>query len=267
MDFLRLKDRKIIIFGVANRKSVAFHIARTLQEAGAQLLFSVLGDEAEKAVTKYFPGCPVYQCDVSDEEQLRNLAATAGTAHQPIYGLVHSIAFANYSAGIQPFHLTRKKDFLRAMEISCFSFIQLAGLFQPHMDADGAMVTISISTTRMAAESYGYMAPIKAALDSSICFLAKSLSGKSRIRVNGVGAALLKTSSSAGIPGYIEPYLFAEKATLRKAALKTEEVADVAAFLLSPRAGGINAQTVVVDAGMATNFFDREIVAKAVRED
>ena len=267
MDFLRLEDRKIIVFGVANRKSVAFHIAQALQAAGAKLLFSVFGEEPQKVVEKYFPGCPVYQCDVGKEDQLEQLAATAGAAHQPIYGLVHSIAFANYSAGLQPFHQTRKADFLQAMDISCFSFIQLAGVFKPYMDPEGAILTISISTTRMAAESYGYMAPIKAALDSSICFLAKSLSADTHIRVNGVGAALLKTSSSAGIPGYIEPYLFAEKATLRKAALKTEEVADVAAFLLSPRAGGINAQTVVVDAGMATNFFDREIVTKAVRQD
>ena len=116
----------------------------------------------------------------------------------------------------------------------------------------------------MAAESYGYMAPIKAALDSSICFLAKSLGGENGIRVNAVGASLLKTSSSAGIPGYVEPYLFAEKATIRKKALDTSEVANVATFLLSPKASGINAQTIVVDAGMAVNYFDTEIVKQAL---
>jgi enoyl-[acyl-carrier protein] reductase I len=109
------------------------------------------------------------------------------------------------------------------------------------------------------------MAPIKAALDSSVCFLAKSLSGEKNIRVNAVGASLLKTSSSAGIPGYIEPYLYAEKATLRKKALQTEEVANIAAFLLSPRASGINAQTVVTDAGMSVNYFDKEIVQACVK--
>ncbi len=267
MGFLRLEGKKFLIFGVANRKSVAFHIAQTLQEEGAELLFSVFGEEQRKTVEKFFPGRPVYHCNVADEGQLHELAALVGGEHRPIYGLVHSIAFANYSEGVKPFHLTLKKDFLQAMEISCFSFVLLAGLFKPYMDPDGAMLTISISTTRMAAESYGYMAPIKAALDSSVCFLAKSLSADTRIRVNGVGASLLKTSASAGIPGYLEPYLFAEMATLRKEALKTGEVADVAAFLLSPRANGINAQTIVVDAGMATNFFDREIVSRAVRQD
>ncbi len=263
MDFLGLEGKKILIFGVANRKSVAFHIAEVLKESGAELMFSVLGQEQYDFVTKLFPGSTVRICDVGDEQQVRALAAEIG-GQGKLYGLVHSIAFASYTDGFKPFHQTRKDDFLKTMDVSCFSFIQTAGFFKPYMDTDGSMVTISISTTRMAAENYGYMAPVKAALDSSICFLAKSLSEDTKIRVNGVGASLLKTSSSAGIPGYIEPYLFAEKATLRKSALKTEEVANVAAFLLSPRSSGINAQTVIVDAGMSVNYFDKAIVKAAV---
>jgi len=261
MDFLQLKDKKILIFGVANRKSVAFHIAQVLQEAGAKLLFSVLGPEPQAVVEKHFPGCPVNCCDVSDDDALQ-AQAEAFSAHQPIYGIVHSIAFANFSDGLKPFHATGRDDFLQAMDISCYSFIRIADLYKPFMDLGGALLTVSISTTKMAAANYGYMAPIKAALDSSMVFLAKSLSEDSRIRVNAVGASLLKTSASAGIPGYIEPYLFAEQATLRKEALKTEEVANVAAFLLSSRASGINAQTVIIDAGMSVNYFDENIVKK-----
>ena len=132
---------------------------------------------------------------------------------------------------------------------------------------DASVVTISISTTRMAAENYGYMAPIKAALESSVVFLAKSFSEFSRVRFNSIGPSLLKTSASAGIPGYVDSYLFAEKVIPRKSALQTEEVANVAAFLLSPRSSGINAQHLVVDAGMAMNYFDREIVRKVNREE
>lgn len=126
------------------------------------------------------------------------------------------------------------------------------------------MVTISISTTSMAAENYGYMAPIKAALNSSLCFLAKSFSAFSQVRFNAVAPSLLKTSASAGIPGYVDSYLYAEKAILRKKALKTSEAADLCAFLLSPRSSGITAQSVVVDAGMSVNYFDSEIVKAAV---
>ena len=129
------------------------------------------------------------------------------------------------------------------------------------------MVTISISTTRMASENYGYMAPIKAALDSSLAFLAKSFSRFSQVRFNAVAPGLLKTSASAGIPGYVDSYLYAEQATLRKEAVRTEEVAHVAAFLLSPRSSGINAQRIVVDAGMSTNYFDADLIAAAMRRE
>ena len=266
MTFLGLKGKKILIFGIANRKSVAFHIAEVLKESGAEIICSVYGKEQKEIVEKYFPGTPAFLCDVSDEIALRKHAKEIGEKHGKIYGIVHSIAFANFAAGLKPFHETKKSDFLKTMDISCYSFIQIADLFKPYMEIDGSIVTISISTTRMAAENYGYMAPVKAALDSSICFLAKSLSEDTKIRVNGVGASLLKTSASAGIPGYIEPYLFGEKATLRKEALKTDEVANVAAFLLSPRSSGINAQTVIVDAGMSVNYFDREIVKAALSQ-
>jgi len=174
---------------------------------------------------------------------------------------LHSIAFADYSAGWLPFHETPRKAFLQAIDISCYSFIALANAFKKIIEPEqGSMVTVSISTTRMAAENYGYMAPVKAALDSSICFLAKSFSNFSNVRFNAVCPGLLKTSASAGIPGYVDSFLYAEKATLRKKAVQTSEVADTAAYLLSPRSSAINSQQIVLDAGMSTNYFDSEIL-------
>ncbi|HEB68923.1 MAG TPA: SDR family oxidoreductase, partial [Desulfobulbus sp.] len=102
------------------------------------------------------------------------------------------------------------------------------------------------------------------ALESSLCFLAKSFSSFSQVRFNAVCPSLLKTSASAGIPGYIDSYLYAEKAVLRKKALKTSEAANAAAFLLSPRSSGITGQCLVVDAGMGMNYFDKEIVSGVV---
>lgn len=260
MDFLGLKDKKILIFGIANRKSVAFHIAKQVSDAGGELICSVLLEEHGDVVKKYFPDASIYLCDLSKDDDIDDLAVLVKKDHGQIYGIVHSVAFANFAEGLKPFHELKKSDFLQAMDISCYSLTSIAGKFKDIIEPNGAIITISISTTKMAAENYGYMAPVKAALDSSVCFLAKSLSGKNGIRVNAVGASLLKTSASAGIPGYVEPYLFAEKITLRKEALKTEEVANVAIFLMSPRSAGINAQTVVVDAGMSVNYFDKEII-------
>ena len=117
----------------------------------------------------------------------------------------------------------------------------------------------------MASENYGFMAPVKAALDSSLAFLTKSFSRFSNVRFNAVGPSLLKTSASAGIPGYADSYLFAERVIPRGKAVQTAEAANVAAFLLSPRSSGIVAQNVVVDAGMSINYFDAEIVKAVVQ--
>jgi len=261
MDFLQLTGKNILVIGVANRKSVAFHAARVLQEAGASLLFSVRSQSRAESVKKLFPDSPVFVCDVEHQEQIDALKASVASTTAVLHGIVHSVAFADFSEGWLPFHQTPRAAFLQAVNISCFSLIALSEVFRPMLDPEtGSVVTISISTTRMAAENYGYMAPVKAALDSSLCFLAKSFSQFSKVRFNAVCPGLLKTSASAGIPGYVDSFLFAEKATLRKQAVQTEEVASTVAFLLSPRSSGINAQGIVIDAGMGINYFDSSIV-------
>lgn len=267
-DFLQLRGKTILVFGVANRKSVAFHIATVVEAAGAEVVYVVRSPERQRSVVKIVkPGAAIFVCDVERPEEISRLVEELTAKHPKFHGLVHSIALADYDSGPQPFHDTPKAAFLRAFDISCYSLVALAGAMKERLDADGSVVTISISTTRMAAENYGFMAPVKAALESSVAFLAKSFSRFSRVRFNAVAPSLLKTSASAGIPGYVDAYLYAEQATLRKRALQTEEVGNVAAFLLSPRSSGINAQSVVVDAGMSTNYFDAEIVRRTMRDE
>jgi enoyl-[acyl-carrier protein] reductase I len=260
MDFLQLQDKNILLFGVANRKSVAYHVGRLLTECGANVLYSVRSPERAESVKKLVEGAPVYVCDVEHQSQIEALRKAVGEEVSIIHGIVHSIAFADYSAGPLPFEKTPREAFLQAVNVSCFSLLAIADAFRDLLDKQGSVVTISISTTRMAAENYGFMAPVKAALDSSLCFLAKSFAQDSEVRFNAVCPGLLKTSASAGIPGYVDSYLFAEKATLRKRAVQTEEVASAVAFLLSPRSSGINTQGLILDAGMSVNYFDREIL-------
>ncbi len=267
MDYLQLTGKTILIFGVANRKSVAYHVGRVAGEAGATCVYVVQNEGIRTHVRPLLGGAEVYTCDVEHEDEIVRLRDAIAAQHPRIHGLVHSIAFAEYSEGNQPFHHTPKSAFLRATDVSCYSLVAVARAFADLFDADASVVTISISTTDMAAENYGYMAPIKAALNSTVVFLAKSFSRFSRVRFNAVAPGLLKTSASAGIPGYVDAYLYAEQVIPRKEALRTEEVAHVAAFLLSPRASGINAQRIVVDAGMAINYFDREVIRRALRPD
>jgi len=145
--------------------------------------------------------------------------------------------------------------------------VEVANACKHLLASDASVVTIGISSTQVTAEDYGYMAPIKAALETSVRYLAKSFSADSEVRFNSVNAGPLKTSASAGIPGYLENYLYAEKLTFRKRALATEEVANLAVFLLSPRSSGINGQGVVIDAGMGFNYFDKEVVKSVMKTD
>ena len=262
MDYLGIAGRVFLVVGVANRKSVACHIAQLLQEAGARLILSIRDESMREGVAKIFPDADIHVCNVESQEDIDALPGKIRARHPLIHGLAHSIAFANYSEGLKPFHETLRRDFLQAADISCFSLLALSNACKELFAPDAAVVTISISSTRTAALNYGYMAPIKAALDSSVVFLAKSFSAFSRVRFNSVNAGLLKTSASAGIPGYIDSYLYAEKLTLRKENLATSEVAKTAAFLLSPASSGINAQNVVVDAGMGVNAFEEGAIAK-----
>jgi enoyl-[acyl-carrier protein] reductase I len=264
MDFLELAGKKFLVLGAANRKSVAFHIGSLLTQAGAEAIYSVRTPARQAGLAKLLPEAEIHVCDVEHPDQILTLRDRVAAAHEHLDGLVHSIAFADYGAGPAPFHETPKSAFLRSLDISCYSLIALSQAFKDHLAPDASVVALSISTTRMASENYGFMAPIKAALDSSLVFLAKSFSTFSRVRFNAVGPGLLKTSASAGIPGYVDAYLYAEQATLRKQAVSTDEVAGVAAFLLSRRSSGINAQTIVVDAGMSVNYFDRELVRRSL---
>lgn len=263
MSFLQLAGKTFLVAGVANRKSVAWHIAKTLEEEGARVVYAVRSPARLESLGKLLAGKPAYVCDVEDEAQIVKLAAEAGPAHGPFDGLVHSIAFANYSEGLKPFHETKRADFLQATTISCFSLVELARAFKPHFAKNASVVSIGISA-QVTAASYGYMSPVKAALESATRFLAKSFA-EDKVRFNSVNSGPLKTSASAGIPGYLENYLFAEKLTMRKENVTTQEVADTAVFLLSPRSSGINAQGVTVDAGMGFNFFDESAVKAATR--
>lgn len=265
MDFLEVAGKSIVVFGVANRKSVAWHVSQVLEQAGARVVYVVRSEERCQSVAKLLPDRDVYVCDVEFEDQIARLQQDLATRKEKFHGLVHSIAFGDYGESVKPFHETPKSAFLRAVDISCFSLVAISNALKDLLDQDASVVTISISTTRMASENYGFMAPVKAALDSTVPFLAKSFSRFSRVRFNAVCPGLLKTSASAGIPGYVDAYLYAEQAILRKQALKTEEVANAVAFLLSPRSSGINAQQIVLDAGMSVNYFDRELIQRATR--
>ena len=268
-DFLQLSGKTFLVQGVANKKSVAWFIAKSLEEQGARVVYAVRSEARKKTLEAQLAGKPVFICDVEQEGACDRLAAeVAAAGFAPLHGLVHSIAFANYSEGFKTLAETKRKDFLQATSISAFSLVELAQAFKPHLARNASVVSIGISSLLVTPDNYGYMGPIKAALESCSRFLAKSFGASgTEVRFNIVGSGPLKTSASAGIPGYLESYLFAEKLTFRKRNLETAEVANVAVFLLSERSSGLNGTTLVVDAGLGSNYFDKEIIRLAMRPE
>ena len=267
-DFLQLSGKTYLVQGVANKKSVAWFIAKSLEAQGARVIYAVRSEARKKSLEMLLAGRPVFICDVEEDGAAERLAAAVGAAgFSPLHGLVHSLAFANYSEGFKTFAETKRKDFLQATGISAFSLVEMARAFKPYLERNASVVTIGISSLLVTPDNYGYMGPIKAALDSCTRFLAKSFSADTEVRFNVVGSGPLKTSASAGIPGYLESYLFAEKLTFRKRSLDTQEVANAALFLLSERSSGINGTTLVVDAGLGANYFDKEIIRLAMRPE
>lgn len=258
MSFLNLENKKFLVTGVANKKSVAYFSAKILIENGADIVFAVQNQEIKERVEKLFPEKSIYLLDVESEDAIASFGAQLKNEGIKLNGFLHSIAFANYSEGMKPFHETKLRDYIQANTISCFSLVAISNALKDVMEANASVVTISISSTR--ATNYGYMGPIKASLDATVAFLAKSFSAHSEVRFNSVCSGPLKTSASAGIPGYIENYLYAEQLTMRRRALETYEVANTVAFLLSDRSSGINASNMLVDAGMSANYFDEKVV-------
>ncbi len=268
MSFLGVENKTFLVFGVANKRSVAWAVGKSLEAEGARVVYSVRSQERRKSLEALLAGRPVHVCDVEEEGAVDRLAAeVAAAGGGPLQGIVHSIAFANYAEGLQPFHATKRADFLQAASVSAFSLLEIARAFRAHLAPDASVVTIGISSLLVTPDNYGYMGPIKAALESTARFLAKSFSAGSEVRFNVVGAGPLKTSASAGIPGYLESYLYAEKLTLRKRNLETQEVANAVLFLLSPRSSGINAATLTVDAGLGSNAFDKDVIRLAMRPE
>ena len=134
-DFLGLAGRTVVVQGVANRKSVAWHVARVLTEAGAKVVYIVRSEERRVQLAKLVPDADILVCDVAFPEQIEALGKTLTDRGQPIHGYVHSLAFADYSAGWLPFHETPRAAFLQAVDLSCYSFIAvsnaLSKLFDP----------------------------------------------------------------------------------------------------------------------------------------
>ena len=244
-------QKTAVIFGLANKRSIAWAIAQKLHADGWQLAITYqnerLEQEARDLITD-LPGSTGFMCDVSSDDQIAALFEQLKSRYGTLQGLVHSVAFAHAEDLKREFVYTSREGFRVAHDISVYSLIAVARGAVPLMSAGGGIVTLSYFGAEKVVPNYNVMGVAKAALEASVRYLASDL-GPKNIRVNAVSAGPLKTLAARGISGLGDMLKgHAERAPLRRN-VDAGEVGATAAFLLSPGGSGITGETIYVDCG------------------
>jgi enoyl-[acyl-carrier protein] reductase I len=247
-----LKDKKGIIFGVANKRSIAWATAQALHEAGAQLAFTYQGERlkenVESLTNESMPGSLVLPCDVSKQEEVDETFKTVGEKFGRLDFLIHSIAFAPREALGGEYLTTSREAFLTALEISAYSLAQLARAAAPLMTEGGSIVCMTYYGAEKVVAGYNVMGVAKAALEASTRYLASDL-GSRNIRVNAISAGPIQTLSARGVSDFSSMLKHvAERAPLRRN-VEAREVGNTALFLCSALSSGITGEVIYVDCG------------------
>jgi len=246
-----LESKTALVFGVANKRSIAWGIARKLHEAGAQLAIVYQNErlrlEAEDLAAS-LPGAQALQCDVSRDEDVDALFAAVRARYGKLHVLVHSIAYAPAEELRREFLETSREGFRIAHDVSVYSLIALARSAAPLMTEGGSIITMTYYGAEKVVPHYNVMGVAKAALEATVRYLAYDL-GKHKVRVNAISAGPIKTLAARGIAGLNAMLeMHAGKAPLQRN-IEVDEVAAVGLFLASDLASGITGETIYVDCG------------------
>jgi enoyl-[acyl-carrier protein] reductase I len=247
-----LEGKTGLIMGVANKRSIAWGIANSVNKAGARLVLTYQNERLGENVRELAPQLNdplLIQCDVSSDEQVQALMARIGGEVGHLDFIAHVLAFAPRESLDGMFAQTKRDDFRTALDISAYSLVAVAGAALPLMeDRQAAIVTLTYLGAERVIQNYNVMGVAKAALEASVRYLANDL-GPHGIRVNAISAGPIKTLASSAVGGISSMIkLHAEKAPLRKP-VDIDEVGDAALFLVSPLSRGISGAVIYVDGG------------------
>lgn len=247
-----LQNKLGIIFGVANKRSIAWATAQALHGAGARLAFTYQGERLKENVetltSQAMPGSLLLPCDVTNQEEVDNTFRRVGQEFGRLDFLIHSIAYAPREALDGQYLDTTRAAFLTALEISAYSLTQLARAAAPLMTEGGSIVSMTYYGAQKVVAGYNVMGIAKAALEASTRYLAHDL-GPRNIRVNAISAGPIQTLSARGVADFSTMLKHAaERAPLRRN-VEPREVGDAALFLCSNLASGITGEVLYVDCG------------------
>ncbi|RLQ97168.1 enoyl-ACP reductase FabI [Falsibacillus albus] len=251
---LSLENKSFIVMGVANKRSIAWGIARSLHEAGANLVFTYAGERLEKSVrdlaSSLNPEYMVIPCDVTNDEEIEKSFADIKAKVGAVHGIAHCIAFAKKEELNGEYMNTTRDGFLMAQNISSYSLTAVAKAAQKLelMNQGGSIVTLTYLGGERVLENYNVMGVAKASLEASVRYLASDL-GKYGVRVNSISAGPIRTLSAKGVSDFNSILKqIEERAPLRRTTTP-EEVGDTALFLFSDLARGITGENIHVDSG------------------
>ena len=246
-----LKGKVAVVFGLANKRSIAWGIAQKLSEAGATLAICYQNERLKKEADALIPelkDAKAYQCDVSVDAEIDALFATLKETYGTLHILVHAVAFAPADAIKNDFLLTTRDDFRIAHDVSVYSLIAVSRAAVPLMTEGGSILTLTYYGSTKVFPNYNVMGVAKAGLEAAVRYLAASL-GSKNIRVNAISAGPIKTLAARGIGDFSKILEAVEQRAPLHRNVDQLEVGNAALFLSSPLASGITGEVTYVDCG------------------
>lgn len=249
-----LKDKKILIMGIRNKWSIAYGIAKSAYENGAKLIFTYMGEDNREKIEELiseFNGSKAYVLNgASEDELVKEVFTKIKEENGKLDGIVHAIAHANTENLRNDFILTSKEGYSHAVDVSSYSLVLVARMAKEldMLNENATLVTLTYYGSTKVLEGYNIMGVAKAALEASVRYLAENL-GKDGIRVNAISAGPIKTLSAKGIQNFNSILTIVEEKAPLHRNVTTEQVGNVATFLLSNMSDAITGQIIYADSG------------------
>jgi enoyl-[acyl-carrier protein] reductase I len=246
-----LQDKKALIFGVVNERSIAYGIAEQFKEQGARLAFSYAAEPIKKRIepiNKRLSGEFIMQCNVRSDEEIDSAAHIVAEKWESLDILVHSIAYAYRDDLMGRFIDTSREGFTVALDVSAFSLVALCRAFEHLFSTNASIITLSYYGSGKVVANYNAMGVAKAALESCVRYLAVDL-GTKGVRINAISAGPVKTAAAVGIPGFRKILTTIENRSPLKRNITLEDVGKCALYLASDLSAGTTGDIIFVDSG------------------
>ena len=245
-----LSGKTIVVMGVANQRSIAWGCTEALSAQGAQVILTYQNDRLKQSLQRFVaPDVPLIACDVADDDNVDRAFSSIKQQYGAIDGIIHAIAYADKATLEGDFVNTTKAGYDLAQNISAYSLIAVARAARPMLKPGASLVTLTYFGSERAVPNYNMMGVAKAALEANVRYLARDL-GPQQVRVNAISAGAVKTLAVTGIHEHQQLLKLSRSMTVDGEPVKTREIGNVAAFLLSDLSTGMTGDVVYVDKGV-----------------